>query len=142
MNNIIVNAWYSKVALGHRNGLKIRVFGSEGSAEWYQMNPEILKLVDEKGSIQLLDRSSINIIESNKISYQRFKPGHPAGFVEAYANLYRDIYWKLKSKEKYDIKIRSVNFPYISGVINSLEYMKLLEAIELSSVTNKWVEVT
>ena len=34
------NFWMSKTAVGRRNGLRIRLFGELGSAEWYQMEPE------------------------------------------------------------------------------------------------------
>lgn len=87
--------WYSKSALGYRNGLRIRVFGSEGSAEWYQMEPEILVLHDVHGNRQWLDRAS-DVQLANQLRYNRFKSGHPAGFVEAFANLYVDIADKLE----------------------------------------------
>tara|TARA_Y100000766_G_scaffold276280_1_gene280259 strand:- start:633 stop:1799 length:1167 start_codon:yes stop_codon:yes gene_type:complete len=140
-DNIIINGWFSKVALGHRNGLKIRVYGSNGSAEWEQTNPEILTLVDKKGAINLVDRSSNELIEANRKCYQRFKAGHPAGFIEAYANLYRDIYLKLKMNDKSNINIRTDKFPFLSGINNSLDCMKFLEAIELSSQLNCWIEI-
>ena len=70
--DVLVNAWYGKVCAGYNNGLRIRVFGTAGSVEWYQMQPDILKI-------------SNAIIE---IANPRFKLGHPTGFVEALANMY------------------------------------------------------
>lgn len=87
--------WYSKSALGYRNGLRIRVFGAEGSAEWYQMEPEVLVIHDVHGNRQWLDRAS-DVQLANQLRYNRFKSGHPAGFVEAFANLYVDIANKLE----------------------------------------------
>ena len=139
-NNIIINGWFSKTALGHRNGLKIRVYGSKGSLEWEQINPEFLKLSDSKGSINLIDRSCSDLIEADDNCYQRFKAGHPAGFLEAYANLYKDIYLKLRCSDKSYLRIRSEKFPFLSGINNSLDCMKFLEAIELSSNSNCWVD--
>ena len=82
--------WFSKSALGHRNGLKIRIHGERGSAEWYQVNPEELLLSHADGRREILDRAAAVEISSQR-RYNRFKAGHPAGFIEAFANLYGDI---------------------------------------------------
>ena len=84
---LVVNAWYSKTALGVRNGLRLRLIGSEGSGEWLQCEPERLRLARGDGSIRLLDPGSPGLLEASKPRYQRFKPGHPSGFIEAFANL-------------------------------------------------------
>lgn len=87
--------WFCKYALGHRNGLRIRVNGTEASAEWCQMNPEELICAQNDGQRGTLDRSSPTTRVANAARYQRFKAGHPAGFIEAYANLYHDLYHDL-----------------------------------------------
>ena len=89
-DNIAAQMWFSKAALGNRNGLKIRVFGTNASAEWYQAEPETLKVHDKEGRIFVLDRSN-DKAEGEQGRYNRFKVGHPSGFIEAYANYYWDI---------------------------------------------------
>lgn len=89
-DNVQGQIWFSKSALGHRNGLKIRVYGTEGSAEWLQTNPEELMLSYVNGKREILDRAAA-VEVSNLRRYNRFKAGHPAGFIEAFANLYCDI---------------------------------------------------
>ena len=79
--------WFSKSALGHRNGLRIRIYGSMGSAEWYQGSPEELILSYVDGRREIVDRAS-SVEIANLRRYNRFKAGHPAGFIEAFANLY------------------------------------------------------
>ena len=46
---LYVHGWWSKSAAGHANGLSVEVFGSEGSARWVQMEPELLKLRNTTG---------------------------------------------------------------------------------------------
>lgn len=89
-DNMKAQIWFSKTALGQRNGLRIRLYGNQASAEWVQMDPEILKVADVYGNISLMDRTSLVEI-ANQARYNRFKAGHPAGFIEAFANYYRDI---------------------------------------------------
>ncbi len=82
--------WFSKSALGQRNGLRLRIYGSEASAEWYQMRPEELLVSYADGRRVIMDRASY-VEVANMRRYNRFKAGHPAGFIEAFANLYMDI---------------------------------------------------
>lgn len=90
-DNMVCNYWYGKAALGYRNGLRIRVYGSEGSAEWLQMEPEYLRLADVHGNVRLIDRTAGDNTIASQDRYCRFKAGHPAGFIEAFANYYADI---------------------------------------------------
>ncbi len=91
-DDLVATAWYGKASLGSRNGLKLRVFGTEGSFEWHQEAPEQLKMADRYGDIRFIDRLSESSMVMNEPRYQRFKAGHPAGFIEAFANYYFDIY--------------------------------------------------
>jgi predicted dehydrogenase len=83
--------WFGKAALGHRNGLRIRLYGSEGSADWYQSIPDELHLNTRSGQSYRLDFGSPDLLVSNQVRYMRFKAGHPTGFIEAFANLYDDL---------------------------------------------------
>ncbi|MEI6970790.1 MAG: Gfo/Idh/MocA family oxidoreductase [bacterium] len=82
--------WFSKSALGHRNGLRFSIYGSAASAEWYQLNPEEIVVSFVDGRRQVIDRSG-SVAVAGLRRYSRFKAGHPAGFVEAFANLYTDL---------------------------------------------------
>lgn len=90
-NGMIMNAWYGKAALGYRNGLRVRIFGDRGSLQWYQEDPETLLGADEQGNRVIGDRLSAGSEVTIEARYQRFKAGHPAGFIEAFANYYYDI---------------------------------------------------
>ena len=47
--SIECSLWFSKAALGYRNGLRVRIFGDRGSAEWHQMEPRIPDLSRQQG---------------------------------------------------------------------------------------------
>ena len=51
------------------------------------------------GTSTILDRSSA-IYEANKERYNRYKPGHPSGFLEAFANIYFDLADEIIFKKK------------------------------------------
>jgi predicted dehydrogenase len=134
--NIQGQLWFSKSALGQRNGLKIRIYGELSSAEWYQINPEELILAYADGRREILDRAAaVNI--TNQRRYNRFKAGHPAGFVEAFANIYSDIadslrQYKLNGEWKSD-EVFSTEL--------ALESMHFLEAMVESTRRRAWQTV-
>ena len=137
-NNMVSNIWYGKTALGYRNGLKVRILGERGSAEWYQENPEQLLLCDRHGRRSNLDRAHPDILVANQARYTRFKAGHPAGFIEAFANIYCDI-----ADELFNFRRNCIasNNAYVFGVEEALEGLDLFEAISQSAKHNVWVKV-
>jgi predicted dehydrogenase len=88
---LYVHGWWSKSAAGHANGLSVEVFGSEGSARWVQMEPELLKLRNTTGVESAIHRGTVGCMVASQPRYNRFKAGHPDGFIEAFANTYNDI---------------------------------------------------
>lgn len=132
--DIAVQMWYSKVALGNRNGLRIRVYGTDASAEWYQAEPEILKLHDNLGHNMIIDRSN-DLAEGQQARYNRFKVGHPGGFIEAYANYYWDMAELLDCYKSS----QQMNSNYLLDVNSSIEGLKLFEAVHKSATTHQWI---
>ena len=133
-NDIVSNIWFSKVAIGHRNGLRVRVYGELGSAEWYQLDPENLYFSNHLGEKILIDRASPCVSVANENGYNRFKAGHPSGFIEAFANYYTDIADLILQKTN--------NFNrYVFGIDDALEGLKMLEAMTESSKKKEWIKV-
>jgi predicted dehydrogenase len=136
-NNLTCNMWYSKIAVGNRNGLKIRIYGTKASAEWLQEVPEILHLADVRANRWKIDRGNQEVEISNQQRYTRFKVGHPAGFIEAYANYYQDIANALQDYKRSNI----VSFKDCFGIEEAYEGVRLLEAIQKSSKSRAWERV-
>lgn len=129
--------WFSKIAIGKRNGLKIRVFGEGGSIEWIQENPDCLVYSKSNGEVCLIDRGSI-LLEAGSARYNRFKAGHPTGFVEALANLYVDISTELDTyKQQQDIFTTG----FVFGTEHSLDGLRLMRAFDESARNSCWVDV-
>jgi predicted dehydrogenase len=135
-NEVQGQLWFSKCALGHRNGLRLRIYGSKASAEWYQLNPEEVLVFFADGRRQILDRASKAKVASLP-RYNRFKAGHPAGFNEALANLYVDIHAALtgytsSGKQESD---------EVFGAELAVEGLEFLEAVVKSCTTRRWEKV-
>ncbi len=133
-----VQAWWGKTALGHRNGLRVRVYGEKASAEWYQMDPEVLRWADNDGHHYLLDRGSGEAKTAQEPRYNRFKAGHPSGFIEAFANLYADFAEEIRGVTEG----KKVHNPYVYGAEHSVDGMRMMEAIGASAKTQSWISMT
>jgi predicted dehydrogenase len=136
-NDIDCSIWYSKSALGYRNGLRVRLFGDAGSAEWHQMEPEFLLYHDNKGRKNVIDRSNIDIVIADQPRYNRFKAGHPAGFLEAFANHYWDIADSLKRFSETGMQEGEYTF----STQHALEGLAMLEAVTSSSNDHCWKKI-
>ena len=86
-----IDMWFSKVALGHKNGLSVRINGENEAFDWNQEFPDQITRADSSGALHVLRRGDSSLLVANQPRYTRFKGGHPAGFVEALANYYEDI---------------------------------------------------
>ena len=82
--------WSSQVASGQENALRIRLFGDKGGLEWAQEDPNYLHYTQLGESHQVLTRGEHGLAEA-AVSATRTPAGHPEGFLEGFANLYRDI---------------------------------------------------
>lgn len=133
-----VQAWWGKTALGHRNGLRVRVYGEKASAEWYQMDPEVLRWADNDGHHYLLDRGSGEAKTAQEPRYNRFKAGHPSGFIEAFANLYADFAEEIRGVTQGN----KVQNPYVYGAEHSVDGMRMMEAIVTAAGSCCWCDVT
>jgi len=123
--------WTSVMAKGGVYGLRIRVFGSKGSLEWVQNDPNYLKLNPEKGAVRYLERGFHNAELSKKFS--RIKFGHPEGYLDAFANIYREFAESLKNKSK-----KRYFYP---NEDEGLETAKFINACKVSSKNKRWVKI-
>lgn len=79
----------SQVCVGCENDLRIRVFGTKGSLEWRQEEPNFL-LVRRLGSPEQVYRRGNDYASSAAKACTRLPSGHPEAFIEAFANVYRN----------------------------------------------------
>lgn len=128
--------WFSKSALGHRNGLRLRIYGTEASAEWFQACPEDVVLSYADGRRVILDRAATSKVAGLQ-RYNRFKAGHPAGFIEAFANLYSDIADCLQQYKKTG-HWQSDN---VFGAELALEGLQMIESMVKSVDAKTWQAV-
>ena len=127
--------WASQIAVGHENSLSIRIYGEKGSLEWHQEEPNTLMVrwLDRPTEIR---RTGTDYVGAAARAGTRLPAGHPEGYLEAFANVYKNFAAALLaepgSTENYD-------FPSIRDGIRGMAF---LEAVVQSNQSNSvWVDV-
>jgi len=118
--------WASQVAVGHENGLRLRIYGDKGGLEWAQEHPNHMHFRPLDGRPELLTRGGAGI-GAEGLHGVRVPPGHPEGYLEGFANLYTDFADQLVAhltNGKADAAAMLV-----PGVKEGLEGMKFVEAV-------------
>ncbi len=82
--------WASQVAVGHENGLRLRVYGESGSLEWIQEHPNQLRIAVLGQPPRVISRGGSGGGPAAARA-TRLPGGHPEGYIEAFAQLYRDF---------------------------------------------------
>jgi predicted dehydrogenase len=88
----------SQIAVGHENDLRLRVMGERGMLDWRQEEPNMLVHAPIDGPRRTLTRNSPGLSEAARRAC-RLPPGHPEGFIEAFANLYLGVAADLRLRE-------------------------------------------
>jgi len=122
--------WISKTALGNANTLSIEIYGEKVGAKWLHENPEELVVAYNNGKKEIINRSC-DLLEAGKKRYNRMTPGHPAGFIEAFANLYVDIASFYKNGQNH----------YVFGLDHTLESLQFFESAEQAYKKGKWIGI-
>jgi predicted dehydrogenase len=121
--------WSSQIAVGHENGLSLRVYGSKGSLRWEQENPNNLWFAAYGQAPKLITRGGAGSgPESARVT--RVPPGHPEGYLEGFANLYSEVARAIRAARSGRKPDASVYYP---GVDDGLLGMEFIEAAVTSS---------
>ena len=133
------NYWVSQVAVGNANSLKIRVFGDEGSIEWEQENPEVLKISKKGGPTEYYVKGGGYLTGAGQ-SATRLPAGHPEGYFEAFANLYRFYENKLIAKKLHIEPELDEVFPTVVDGARGVKFVH--DCVKSSKNNSIWVDAT
>lgn len=132
--------WVSMVAVGHEQGQRLRVYGETGSIDWAQEHPNHLIHRPKEGPAQILSRGAPGL-SPQAMDASRLWPGHPEGFLAAFANVYNDMADTVISRRSggaWD----SVS-PMLPTVVDGVLGVKFVEAaVESDREDGAWVDAT
>lgn len=81
--------WASQVAVGNENALRIRIYGEKAALDWDQENPNQMGFTRFAEPRQIITRGGAGA-SAAAASVSRLPAGHPEGYLEGFATLYRE----------------------------------------------------
>jgi predicted dehydrogenase len=129
----------SQISVGEENNLNLRVYGEKGSIEWHQKEPNTLlvKWSDQPAQIY---RTSAPYLGAEAAGATRLPGAHPEGYVEAFANLYRNFAATLRARaEGRDPTCLENDFPKIEDGVRGMGF---IDAVIASHQANAaWTKI-
>lgn len=138
-NGVHGNYWISQVAAGLRNGLKVSIFGTEGSLMWEQHHSEYATFTRRGEAPQTICRGG-TYLDAAASDNVWIPAGHPEGFFCAFANIYRNFVNTIeKKKHGLPLTENDLDFPTAEdGLIG----VKFIHAVMKSDRENSaWVSM-
>lgn len=124
MNNGARGVLYaSQISAGEENNLRIRVYGEKGSIDWSQMEPNTLIVRWLDKSTQWL-RTGVGDLYPAAQKHTRIPAGHPEGYIEAFANIYRNVAYAIQSRIEGVDADHDLDFPSVDDGVRGMEFIE------------------
>lgn len=130
----------SQIAAGEENALRINVYGEKGGLEWHQMEPNTLlvKWLDQPAQIYRAGNGYLSAAASHNT---RTPSGHPEGYLEAFANIYRNFALTLNAKLNGETPTAEMlDFPTAKDGVRGMAFIE--NVVASSKSTQKWHDFT
>jgi predicted dehydrogenase len=129
----------TQIAAGEENAIKIRAYGEKGGIEWLQHEPNslIVKWTDQPMQVMRVGTSMDTAIAAHNT---RTPGGHPEGYLEAFANIYRNFSLTVRAKANGETPTAEMlDFP---GVEDGIRGMQFIDTVVSAGYNDevKWVK--
>ena len=129
----------TQIAAGEENAVKIRVYGDKGGLEWLQHEPNTLLVKWSDRPVEIV-RTGQGYMSDIAKHNTRTPGGHPEGYLEAFANIYRNFSLTVRAKMNGETpKAEWLDFPTVEDGIRGMQFIDtVVEAGYNDNV--KWVK--
>jgi predicted dehydrogenase len=127
----------SQISAGEENPLAIRVYGEKAGLEWRQENPNYLYMSDPAGNFNRYSRGNGNCCDAARKN-TRLPWGHPEGYIEAFANVYRAVFAGIREMAAGKKNV-VIDAPNIDDGIAGMAFIETCVASTKS--TAKWTKL-
>jgi predicted dehydrogenase len=135
-NGALATLLASQIATGERNSVRIRIYGTKASLSWAQEDPNYLHLLHADGREEIRHAAG-PYLTADALAVTRVPGGHPEGYLEAFAVLYRefaDAYEAWRADKPNPLP------PTLPGIVAGVRGMRFIERTIESNATGGWVE--
>jgi len=129
----------SQIAAGEENNLRIRIYGEKAGLDWRQMEPNtlVVRWLDKSTEIM---RTGVGNLSPEAQAHTRLPGGHPEGYLEAFANIYRNfakcVQARLQNKKPNKVY---TDFPTVADGVRGMQFIEKVVASSKSKL--KWTKM-
>jgi predicted dehydrogenase len=128
----------TQIAAGEENNLKIRIYGTKAGLEWAQMEPNSLQVKWLDKPLEIL-RTGVGKLSKASLAHTRIPAGHPEGYLEAFANIYRNFAFCLQA----DLAGKKVDpiyedYPTVDDGVRGMQF--IISVVASAGSKQKWVK--
>lgn len=129
----------SQVAVGQENSLRIRVYGEKGGLEWHQEEPNTLLMRWPDRQPEVIRTGGAGL-SAWATANTRTPAGHPEGYLEAFANLYRHFAAALQARLAGEEPTPTdLDFPSVEEGVRGMQFIETIVSTKNSD--QKWVSI-
>lgn len=131
----------SQIAIGEDNNVNIRVYGEKGGLEWSQESPNQICMKKGNKPNEIINMGVNNTyINENAKWNLRTPAGHPEGFIEAFANIYRNFTLTVMAYIKgEEASANMMDFPNVDDGVRGMQFIETIVKSGWNDDT-KWVK--
>ena len=133
----------TQIATGEANNIRVRVYGDKGGLEWRQMDPNRLFLRWDDKPAQELYMGNNEFLGDLAKWNTRTPAGHPEGFIEAFANIYRNFALSVMAKNQGEIPgVMVSDFPTVEDGLRGMQFVETMVESGKNDLDKwcKWIE--
>jgi predicted dehydrogenase len=129
----------SQIEVGNENNLRIRIHGSEGTLDWRQEDPNLLLHRTATGPARELRRGN-EYLSASAQKASRIPPGHPEGYLEAFANVYLGVFEAIRAHQAgRELGPLEGQFPTVEDGARGVRFIE--RVVESSASAEKWIDI-
>jgi predicted dehydrogenase len=131
----------SQIAAGEENALAIRIYGEKGGLEWRQQEPNTLVVRRREAPMEIRRAGAgFSWLSPAALSSTRLPAGHPEGFIEALATLYRNFALALASRLAGETPAAvHLDFPSVHDGARGMAFIETV--VESAKSGIKWMKM-
>lgn len=128
---------FSQIATGEENNLAIKVYGEKGSIEWHQEEPNKLITRWLNDPVKIFTPNG-NDLYPEVLAISRIPAGHPEGYLEAFATIYKEFANDINTLLSRENNIKQ-NYPTVKDGVRGMQF--IYAAVESNNNNSTWTKI-
>ncbi|MBC8041181.1 MAG: gfo/Idh/MocA family oxidoreductase, partial [Opitutaceae bacterium] len=128
----------SQISVGEENALNIRIYGEKAGLEWKQEHPNQLVVKYPDKPAEIWGRGQ-GYLAPSASRFVRTPPGHPEGYLEAFGNIYQDVFRAIRAEVSGRAQPKDLDFPTITDGVEGMAFIETV--VKSSQAGARWIKL-